>query len=98
MNIVHGTWALCALAGEAAAWIFVYPRRASLLQEYIEEYGNGAVMMIVWLGPRADFAEHKEVLDQLGSAWTAEIVESCGLRPYEILVVWRKHAVESSRA
>lgn len=98
MNIVNGTWALCALAGEAAAWIFVYPRQASLLQDYIVKYGNGTVMMIVWLGPRADFAEHGEVLDQLGSAWTAEIVGDCGLSSYEMLVVWRKHAVESSRA
>lgn len=87
MNIVHGTWALRALAGEAAAWIFVYPRLTSLLQDYIGEYGNGAVMMIVWLGPRIDFAEHKEVLDQLGSAWTAEIVGDCGLSAYEILAV-----------
>lgn len=50
MNIVHGSWALRALAGEAAAWIFVYPRQTSLLQNYIEGYGNGAVMMIVLVG------------------------------------------------
>lgn len=95
---MHGTWALCALAAEAAAWMFVYPRQASLLQNYIAEYGNGAVATVVWLGPRVDFAEHKEVLNQLGSAWKAEIVEDCGLSSYEILGVWRKHVVDSSRA
>ena len=98
MNIVHGTWALRALAGEAAAWMFVYPRQASLLQNYIKEYGKRAVMTIVWLGPRVDFAEHREAFEQLGSSWTVEIVEDCGISTYEILAVWRKQAVESSRA
>ena len=98
MNIVHGTWALCGLAGEAAAWMLVYPRQASLLQSYIRQYGDGTVVTIVWLGPKVDFAEQREVLGQLGSAWTAEIVEDCGISTYEILAVWRKNAVESSRA
>lgn len=98
LNIVYGTWALCALAGEAAAWMFVYPRQASLLQNYIIEYGKRAVVTIVWLGPRVDFAEHREVFEQLGSSWTIEIAKDCGISTYEILAVWRKQAVESSGA
>lgn len=96
MNIVHGTWALYGLAGDAAAWMFVYPRQASLLQSYIGKYGDVSVVTVVWLGPRVDFAEHRQILDQLGSAWTAEIVEDCGISTYEILAIWRKHAVELS--
>ena len=96
MNIVQGTWALCAVAGDAAAWIFVYPRKTSLLQQYLHEYEKtGFVRTIIWLGPRVDYAEHKEVLDQLGSVWTVEVVGDCGISPYEILAVWQKHPIET---
>ncbi|CAL00406.1 hypothetical protein An15g02520 [Aspergillus niger] len=64
-DVVSGTWDLYARAPQAAAWMFVYPREPKLVSKYIEMYAddeNGSessVQMILWLGPRADWADYE---------------------------------------
>jgi hypothetical protein len=58
-RVVHGTRFLEPLAAEATTWLFVYPRRVGLVQEYMSEYGEGAVRKIVWAGPKADWDDYK---------------------------------------
>ncbi|EAT86622.1 hypothetical protein SNOG_05558 [Parastagonospora nodorum SN15] len=57
-RLVHGTRFLEPLAAEAATWLFVYPRRVGLVNEYLHEYGQGIVETIIWIGPQADWADY----------------------------------------
>lgn len=56
---VYGTRFLEPLAAEALAWLFVYPRRVALVQEYMAAYGHERVQMMVWIGPQADWDDYK---------------------------------------
>jgi hypothetical protein len=58
-RVVHGTRFLEPLATEAATWLFVYPRRAGLVSEYLQHHGQGSVQQIIWTGPQADWDEYK---------------------------------------
>lgn len=91
-QIVKGTWELCALAEEARAWLWVYPREAALVQMYVDRFGCDAVRLVVWLGPRMDLAEY-EVIFQ--GEWEKRAHEDCGVRPYEALVSWHRRNATS---
>ncbi|KAF2269035.1 hypothetical protein CC78DRAFT_335724 [Lojkania enalia] len=56
---VSGTRFLHPLAGQAKAWLFVYPRRVGLVQEYMNIFGTGGVQKVIWMGPQMDWDEHK---------------------------------------
>lgn len=82
-RLVLGTRFLDPLAAEARAWLFVYPRRVALLDEYMAAFGrdSGCVQSIIWLGPQADWEDylpcfaagwhvHTQAADQVGGkAW-----------------------------
>lgn len=89
MNIVHGTWDLQPRAAEAAAWMFVYPREPRLLSKYIDQFMNDDLETIVWLGPRADWADHEQCFR--GTAFSEiHVQEDAGLAEFEMLVVVRR--------
>lgn len=89
MHVVGGGWGLCPSAQQAAAWMFVYPRDPRLVTKYIETYGHDSVELIVWLGPRVDWADYVPCFRQ--SAFSdLTFPEDTGLAPYETMVVARK--------
>lgn len=64
---VNGSRCLEPLADEATAWLFVYPKRVGLVQEYISTYGNGNVRQVIWTGPKADWADYEYCFEALHS-------------------------------
>lgn len=88
LQVVLGTWDICRLASISAAWIFIYPRETSLVQNYLQNFGTSAVQLLIWLGPQADLSGMKGLM--AGSAWKMEIVQDCGICEFEALVVWNK--------
>lgn len=89
MYIVGGAWGLSSLAQQAAVWMFVYPRDPKLVSKYIDTYGDDAVEMIVWLGPRVDWADY-ELCFRRSPFSDLRFPEDVGLTPYEAVVVARK--------
>ncbi len=45
VEIEKGTSDLYPLAGSAAAWIFIYPREASLMEHFLKSFGDGDVRL-----------------------------------------------------
>ncbi|KAJ5458429.1 hypothetical protein N7475_009817 [Penicillium sp. IBT 31633x] len=89
MNIVGGGWGLCSIARQAAAWMFVYPRDPNLVTKYIDAFGDQAVDLIVWLGPRVDWPDYEPRLCQSPFS-ELSFPDHIGLTPYETLVVARR--------
>ncbi|KAL2824132.1 hypothetical protein BDW59DRAFT_147881 [Aspergillus cavernicola] len=88
MNVVGGTWDLYSRAGQARAWMFVYPRDPRLVRRYFERYGNG-VQAVLWLGPRADWEDYEGCFrGEFGELEFCESVD-VGLAEFEMLVVGR---------
>lgn len=85
MRAVNGSWGLCHLAKEAAAWMFVYPRDVGLIKKYAQAFGQGSASTIIWIGPVADL---QEVEGCLGPLWKQEVLKDCGLSEYESMVLW----------
>ncbi|KAJ4370033.1 hypothetical protein N0V83_005797 [Neocucurbitaria cava] len=87
-RIVHGSRFLEPLAKEASAWLFIYPRRAGLLLEYLTEYGESSVEKIIWAGPKADW------VDYIGcfGGWDvkAQGADEFGGRAWELIAVASK--------
>ncbi|PYH81220.1 hypothetical protein BO82DRAFT_432840 [Aspergillus uvarum CBS 121591] len=89
LNVVQGTWDLHPRAAGAAAWMFVYPREPGLVRRYLEEFGRGAVQMVVWLGPRADWGDYVGCFEE--GVWVGEeLGEEEGVAGYEVCVVLRR--------
>jgi hypothetical protein len=82
---VYGTRFHEPLATEAACWMFVYPRRVGLVQEYMSECGEGCVEMVVWIGPRADWEEYEACFE----GWEVQIkgADEVGGRAWELVAV-----------
>ncbi|GKZ30563.1 hypothetical protein AbraIFM66950_009574 [Aspergillus brasiliensis] len=93
-DVVSGTWDLYARAPQAAAWMFVYPREPKLVSKYIEMYGDGSessVQMILWLGPRADWADYEPCFrDSPFSDVSIPDPDEVGLVGFEMLAVMRR--------
>ncbi|KAJ5584024.1 uncharacterized protein N7459_003824 [Penicillium hispanicum] len=88
MHVVGGGWGLHADAQHATAWMFVYPRDPKLVAKYIDAYGDQAVEMIVWLGPRVDWEDYEPCFR--ASPFSAlSFLDNVGLAPYETMVVAR---------
>ncbi|KAK4895904.1 hypothetical protein LTR27_006075 [Elasticomyces elasticus] len=68
----------------ASALLFVYPRKPSLLSNYMDNFVDGALEQVVWLGPRNDWPEIHEVLKSY--FYMIETVEGPGLSEHELLV------------
>ncbi|RAK96836.1 uncharacterized protein BO80DRAFT_216936 [Aspergillus ibericus CBS 121593] len=89
IDVVGGTWDLHAGAAQAAAWMFVYPREPKLVTKYLETYGNGSVQLIVWLGPRADWADYEPCFHN--SSFSVYLPEDdIGLMGYEMLAIMKR--------
>lgn len=89
MHVVNGTWDLHPRVGEAQAWMFVYPRQPKLVSKYLERFGNGAVYVIVWLGPKVDWVDYESCFR--GSVFEeVEIPDNSGVAEFEMLVILRK--------
>ncbi|PKY00011.1 hypothetical protein P168DRAFT_285535 [Aspergillus campestris IBT 28561] len=86
MHVVNGGWGVYPGAQHAAAWMFVYPRDPKLISRYIHMYGDQTVEMILWLGPRADWADYEPSFSQSSFSDLSFPVD-VGLAPYELLVV-----------
>ena len=86
VQIVNGYRDLCNLAANASAWMFIYPRDCCLLQKYVQAFGCQKCNLIIWVGPRADQLERKF----FGDRWLMEDLESCGLKDYETMALWRR--------
>ena len=87
IEYVSGTWATSASARNASVWMFIYPREPTLLRKYLSEYGHGEVRKIIWLGPKSDWDGFSKVIGDFGGWCCVELVEDCGLVPYEMLVI-----------
>lgn len=88
LQLVCGTWDICALAASSTVWVFVYPREFSLVRKYVQVFGSLAVQTIIWLGPQADLLTIEAFLDN--NTWEMETIDECGISQYEALVVWRR--------
>lgn len=89
MNVVGGGWDLYSRAQQAEAWMFVYPRDPKLIARYIDTYGDQAVELIVWLGPRVDWADYEPCFCQSPFS-ELSFLDDIGLTPYETAVVARR--------
>ena len=92
LEIVNGYRDLCALAADARAWIFVYPRDACLLQKYVQAFGHQNCELIIWIGPRVDQLED----EFFGGMWVEEVFDHCGLKDYEIMALWRRCPLDAA--
>ncbi|KAJ5735108.1 uncharacterized protein N7483_000233 [Penicillium malachiteum] len=88
MHVVTGAWGIYSFAQQATAWMFVYPREPKLVTKYIDTYGDHAVELIVWLGPRVDWPDYEPCFRQ--SSFSELSFPDVGLTPYEVAVVARK--------
>ncbi|OJD36346.1 mitochondrial presequence protease [Diplodia corticola] len=91
--VVGGTWDLCPRARDASVWVFVYPRVPALVERYFETFGQARLELAVFLGPKADWADFQCAFRVPGFT-NAEIVEDCGLVPYEVMAVIRKEQAD----
>lgn len=88
MHVVSGAWGLYPFAQQAAAWMFVYPRDPKLITRYLATYGDSAVELIIWLGPRVDWPDYEPCFRQ--SSFSKLEFPDIGLTPYEIAVVAKR--------
>lgn len=91
---VKGTWDICPRASAARVWVFVYPRDPQLIEDYLRRFGMGVVDLVIWLGPRADWALFKNAITCPGFE-QPEVLEDCGLVPYELMATARRKALRS---
>jgi SAM-dependent methyltransferase len=88
-RVVHGTRFLDPLAAEATTWVFVYPRRVGLVNEYMSTYGQGQVEHIIWIGPRADWDEYTGCF--VGWGVQLQCANEVGGRAYDMIAVAQKY-------
>jgi hypothetical protein len=98
-RVVHGSRFLEPIAAEATAWLFVYPRRPGLVQQYMTEYGKGGVETVIWAGPKADWEDYVACFGGWGVQERS--AEEVGGRAWELIVVatrrsWRWNPPEST--
>lgn len=86
---VTGTRFLEPLAADSTTWLFVYPRRVGLVDEYLEAYGAGALERVVWIGPAADWDDYKGCF---ASGWDVQVpsAEEHGGRAWELISIATK--------
>lgn len=93
-HCVTGSRFLDPLAGEAKVWMFVYPKRVGLVDEYIEAYGRAGVEKIIWAGPKADWEDYKGCFEGVrdGRAWDVVVksADEIGGTAWEMLAVATK--------
>jgi hypothetical protein len=90
-RVVYGTRFLDPLAAEAAMWLFVYPRRAGLISEYLKTYGQGMVQRIIWIGPQADWDDYSGCF----SGWDVQLqsANEVGGRAWDMIAMLKSRRV-----
>ncbi|PTU20460.1 hypothetical protein P175DRAFT_0492817 [Aspergillus ochraceoroseus IBT 24754] len=92
IDTIRGTWDIHSRAAQASAWMFVYPRQPKLVAKYLDTYGDQRVELILWLGPRIDWADYEAYFHQ--SLFTElSFPADTGLTPYEMLVIARRQHI-----
>ncbi|KAK1596753.1 uncharacterized protein LY79DRAFT_587975 [Colletotrichum navitas] len=92
---VPGTWALDPLAGEARAWVFVYPKQVALVREYMAAFSGEegcAVETVVYIGPRRDWDDFRAAFEGFArdvEVWDEEKMEAVGGRAWECVAIVR---------
>ncbi|KAJ8076408.1 hypothetical protein PM082_000831 [Marasmius tenuissimus] len=90
---VQGTWALDPLSKAAKAWLFVYPKRVGLIEEYLNAHKTDGVQTVVWNGPRRDWEEFSTAFATSPSEdielWDEERIEAAGGRAWECIAIVR---------
>lgn len=86
---VSGTWDILEDIESAHVLIFVYPRDGRIVRKYLERFCDD-ITAAIWLGPRADWAEHEVILQDNTFFMQPQILEDAGLASYEIAVVFDK--------
>jgi hypothetical protein len=84
-----GSSGTCDRAAVASAWMFVYPRSPLLVRNYIREFGDGKVKILMWLGPRNDWNDFAPYFEDDHFEAPEEVAAS-GLPTYELMAVVRK--------
>jgi hypothetical protein len=75
IHYVGGYRELFPRAIEASSWLWVYPRQPDLFKNYLEQYSEGAVEVIVWLGPKQDWPDYEQILKNSSSSkWHTMVV------------------------
>ena len=69
----------------ASAWMFIYPKRASLVATYLDAFMDGAMESLVWLGHRNDWLEMEMLL--LAAFVKLECIDGPGIPQYEVLAI-----------
>jgi hypothetical protein len=91
---VKGTWNIYNKSPEADSWLFVYPRRPTLISHYLEL--SKAPGSIIWLGPKKDWEDFRTPFLACGK-FKVEEIEDAGLAPYETMFVMTKEVDLSSK-
>lgn len=88
-RVVHGTRFLEPLAAEAGAWMFVYPRRVSLVSEYLVAHGLDSVHTVIWVGPQADWHDYKPCF---ATGWTVhtQSADEVGGKAWDLIATARR--------
>lgn len=92
-RVVYGSHTLDPLAAKATTWMFVYPKRVGLVEEYIKEFGDQDVEKIVWVGPKADWEDYKPCFAEgEGTQWDMQVksADEVGGRAWEMVAVATK--------
>jgi len=84
LHRVQGTWDIYEYAERAAVLMFIYPRRGELVRRYLE-YCHRSASLVLWLGPRADWAEQEPVLHNVATFGEPTVLENSGLEEYELV-------------
>ncbi|KAF3000935.1 hypothetical protein E8E13_008818 [Curvularia kusanoi] len=85
-RIVHGTRFLDPLAAKAEAWLFVYPRRVALVDEYMAAHSSRNLHTIIWAGPHADWNDYKPCF---AAGWHVQTqsAQEVGGKAWELIAV-----------
>lgn len=95
MHSVSGYRELLPRAIEASAWLWVYPRQPDLFRRYLERYSDGAIEVIVWVGPKQDWPDYEQVLHECSgnTTWSPVTViqdDDKTLAVYELAALIRR--------
>ena len=83
--LVPSTSSLHSEALFASALMFVYPRTATLVAMYLDEFIDGAMETLIWLSHRNDWREAELLL--LSAFYKLDRIERPGIAEYEVLAI-----------
>ncbi|KAK9418337.1 putative Ankyrin repeat-containing domain protein [Seiridium unicorne] len=88
---VKGTWDLSPRAGDAAAFMFVYPRSPKLISSYLGKFAQSKLDTVVWLGPKCDWSDFEKCFEGI-DGWLTRVVSDgeSGLLEYEMLALMER--------